>query len=102
MVAKISKRYVSHRDGPIQPNFMQVMINMIVMGEYRLLLYWRSTKKLKKYGALKLLLTQDHMGLEISKRYSSYSFHPNVSQTLWGHWLPWWNTGFYFSLSLKF
>ncbi len=25
---------------------------------------------------MNFLLTQDHMGLEISKRYSSYSFHP--------------------------
>ncbi len=25
---------------------------------------------------MKFLLTQNHMGLEISKRYASYSFHP--------------------------
>ena len=43
---------------------------------------------------LLLLLTQDHMGLEISKRYSSYSFRP-MSATLWGHWLPWGNIGCY-------
>ena len=30
----------------------------------------------KKYGTLKFLVTQNHMGLEISKRYSSVSFHP--------------------------
>ena len=49
------------------------MTNMIVMVEYtgKLLLFWRPAKN----GTLKYLLTQDHMGLQISKRYS-YRFHP--------------------------
>ncbi len=33
----------------------------------------------KKYGTLKFSLTQDHVGLEISKRYS-YSFHPKSAK----------------------
>ncbi len=45
------------------------MINIIVIGEYGLLL-------LAIYQKLIFLLAQDHMGLEISKDYSSYSFHP--------------------------
>ena len=45
------------------------------MGECRLLLFWRSAKNCKNYGTLKFLWTQDHMGLEISKHYSYYSFH---------------------------
>ncbi len=32
-------------------------------------------RKLKYYGTLKCLLTQDHMGLKITNRHSSYSFH---------------------------
>ncbi len=52
---------------------------MLVMGEYKLLLFWRYAKNWKIYGTLKFLLTEDHMGLEIV------------------HWLPWWNTctGYY-------
>ncbi len=34
----------------------------------------------KFYGTLKFWLTQNHMGLEISKRYSSYSFHPIIAK----------------------
>ncbi len=45
-------------------------------GEYQLLLFWWSTQFIKIYDALKLLLTQDHTGLEISKSYSSYTFDP--------------------------
>ncbi len=41
------------------------MTNMIDMGEYKLFLIWRSAKSKKFYGTLKVLLTQDHMGLEI-------------------------------------
>ncbi len=46
------------------------------MGEYRLLLFWRFAKNQKFYATLKCLLAQDRVGLEISKLYSSYSFHP--------------------------
>ncbi len=51
------------------------MINMLVVGEHtsRLLLFGDLPKF---YGTLKSLLTQDHMGLEISKRYSSTVFYP--------------------------
>ena len=37
--------------------------------------FFSDLPKIKKYGTLKFLSTQSHMGLEISKRYSSYSFH---------------------------
>ncbi len=55
------------------------MTNMIVMGEYRQLLL----EFLLTYGAgnFKTLHLQ---------------FSSDVSQTLWGHWLPWYNTGYYF------
>ncbi len=46
-------------------------------GGYRLLLSWRSVRFKQNYGTLKFLLTQDHIGLEISKRFS-YSFHPET------------------------
>ncbi len=49
-----------------EPNFM---VNKAVMGEYKVM-------EEKFCGTLKFLLTQDYMGLEISKRYSSYSFYP--------------------------
>ncbi len=45
---------------------------MVVMGEYRLLLF----------DGLKVLLTQDHMGPEIQKRYSSYSFYPMSANSM--------------------
>ena len=46
------------------------MIVMLVIGEYRLLLLLT-----KNYGTLKFFLTQDHMELEVSKRYFSTSFN---------------------------
>ena len=51
------------------------MINMLVMEEYRLLLFREICQKCQFYDTLKFLLIQDHMGLEISKCYYSYSFH---------------------------
>ena len=54
-----------------QQNFM---VNMIVMGEYRLLRFWRSAKNCKNYGTLKFFLTQDHMELEISNATSPTVF----------------------------
>ncbi len=79
------------------PNFMKIII---VMGEYRLLqpvLFLAICQKLKILWH-NFLLTQDHMGLEISKRLTDLlQFSSDVSQTLWGHWLPWWNTGYHFS-----
>ncbi len=38
---------------------------------------------------MKFLLTQDHMGLEISKRYSSYSFHLMSAKFYKDIGLPW-------------
>ena len=66
---------------------------------YKLLRFgWSAKLKKKKYGGIKFLLTQDHVVLEISKCYSPYAFHLIAfSQTSWGHWLPWWSTGHYFS-----
>ncbi len=37
----------------------------------------------------KFLLTQDHMQLKIQTPLLRFSF--NLKQTLWRHWLPWWN-----------
>ena len=45
-----------------QPNFL---IRVLVIGEYRLLLFWQSAK-IKILWHFKILLTQDHMGVEIS------------------------------------
>ncbi len=43
---------------------------------------WGDLPHFKHYGTLKVFLTQDHMGLEISKRYSSYTFpDPNTMKT---------------------
>ena len=56
-----------------QRNFM---MNMLLMGEYRLFFFWQSAKEYKFYDTFKLnfLSTQHHIGLEISAYYSSYSF----------------------------
>ena len=43
---------------------------------YDIVFFFRSARNSKYYGTLKCLLTQDHMGLEMSKCYSSYSFRP--------------------------
>ncbi len=57
-----------------QPNFM---INMLVIGEcrlLRLLAFCTPPPPPNKYSSLNFLLTQDHTGLKMSKHYS-YSFH---------------------------
>ena len=61
---------------PIHLNFIQ---GILIMGQYRLLLFWAICQKFKKkniwhfkiYGILKFFFTQDHMQLEISKCYFS-------------------------------
>ncbi len=68
--------------------YVQFMINMLVMGECRLLHFCRFAKLNIFYGTWKLLLTQDHMGLEISTLLL-LQFSSDLTQTLWGHWLPW-------------
>ena len=69
---KSSKGCCSHRFIQFQPNFI---VSMLVM-TYLLLLFWLAAKIKNKKGTLTILLSQDHMGLEISKPYSSYSFDP--------------------------
>ncbi len=73
------------------------------MREYRLLLFDELSNN---YGTLIFfffLLTQDHMGLEISKRYSSYSIRFMSAKFYEDIELPWWNTGYFFSCqSAKF
>ncbi len=49
---------------------------MLVMREFRLQLFLAICQNLKPLWHVEILLTQNHMGLEISKRYSSYNFHP--------------------------
>ncbi len=49
---------------------------MLVTREFRLELFLAIFQNLEFYGTLNFLLAQKRMGLEISKRYSSYSFHP--------------------------
>ncbi len=52
------------------------MINILVMGEYRLLLFLAIYPKLKLlWHFVKFMLTQDDTGLEISKYFSPYGFH---------------------------
>ncbi len=46
------------------------------MGENNLILLWVVCQKLRNLWHFEFWLTQDHIGLEISKCYSSYSFHP--------------------------
>ena len=72
-------------------------------GLITLLLTWRSGKSEKFYGTLKIFKTQDHMGLEISKSYSSYRFHLMSAKRNEDIGLLWCNTGCYFSCqSAKF
>ncbi len=47
----------------------------MIWGWYRLLLVLAVCQKLKILWHLKFFSTQDHMGLQLSKRFSSYSFH---------------------------
>ncbi len=54
------------------PNFM---INMLVVGKYKLLLFG-DLLKIKFVWHFGTCGTQDHIVLEISKRYSPYGFHP--------------------------
>ena len=54
------------------PNFM---INMLVVGKYKLLLFG-DLLKLKFVWHFGSFGTQDHIVLEISKRYSPNGFHP--------------------------
>ncbi len=60
--------------------------------------FWRSAKNKKIiWHFFKLLLTQGHMGLGISKCYSPTVFircQPSFMRTLV---IIWWNTGYYFS-----
>ena len=44
--------------------------------------------------------TQDHMGPDIFKTLLLLQFSSDASQTLWEHYLPWWNTGYHFSWQL--
>ncbi len=59
-----------------QPNFME---NMVIRGEYRVIHGFGDMPNLK------FLFTQDHMGLEISKRHSSYSLYPMSTPRLYDH-----------------
>ena len=54
-----------------QPNFMD---SMLIRGDYRLLHFWRSSKK-KKYGSLKVLLIQDQ---EVGKGWKFENVTPTV------------------------
>ncbi len=73
-----------------QQNFM---INMIVMGEYRLLLILAICQKLKILWQI-FLNTEPYEAGNFKMLLLQFSF--DVSQVLWGHWLAWWNTGYYF------
>ncbi len=84
-----------------QPSFIQ---SIIIRGWYRLLRYLAICQNLKKIlwpfsvnTNSNILLTQEHMGLEIFKTLLLLQFWSDVNQTLWGYWLPWWNTSCYFS-----
>ncbi len=57
-------------------SFNQALWKVIIRREYRLLLFGSLPQIKKNYGALNFFLTQDYMGVEISKCYSSYSFDP--------------------------
>ncbi len=59
----------------LQPKFM---INILVIGEYRLLLFWAICQTFKILW--QFLLTQDNMGLEISKRHFAYSVYPILAK----------------------
>ncbi len=46
------------------------------MREYRLITFLAICQKLKILWRFEIFLTHNNIGLEISKRYSPYSFHP--------------------------
>ncbi len=44
---------------------------------------------------MKVFLTQDHMGLEISKHYSDDNFHLMSAKLHVDNGLAWWDTGYF-------
>ena len=86
---KIFKRLLVPVFIPFQPNFME---SMVIRGEYRLavILFGRSANKKKKYGHLQFLLTRSGTGN--FKMLLLLQFSSNLTETLPGHWLQWWNT----------
>ncbi len=74
MGATISKRYSSYNFHLIWAKLYE---NKLIMGGIKKFKRFGDLPKIKHfYGTLKFLSTQDHMGLEISKCYSPYSFDP--------------------------
>ena len=93
MVAKFSKRYFSHSFGLISTKLYD---KYVIHGKIEAIIFLSICQKLKILWHFKILLTRDHMGLEISKRCSSQSFETVE------HWLPWWNTWWNFWQQAKF
>ena len=91
MGAQISKRCFSHNSDRFHPNFMT---NMIVRGNI-CYYFFGDLQKNKTFMVLwnfQPHMSLDHMGLEFQN-----ATPPTVfiwCQTLWGHWLQWWNTGY--------
>ncbi len=73
MGTKISKHYFSHSFGLTSTKLYDKCDSH---GGLQTIPALCDLPQVKKIWRLKLLLTQDHIGLKISKRYSHYNFHP--------------------------
>ncbi len=51
----------------------------------------------KKYGSSNFFVNTEPYRTRNFKTLPFLRFSSDLSQTLWGHWLLWWNTGCYFS-----
>ncbi len=71
---RFSKGCSSHSFCPISAKLYGK--NMVIKGEYRLVNLLAICQTLKILWHFEHFLTEDHMRLEISKHYSSFSFHP--------------------------
>ncbi len=80
--SKMSKRYSYTLQFFIgtYPNFMT---NKVIMGEYKVMDILAIRQKIKILWDLEILVTQDHMGLEIQNATHPTVFLYNLGETLW-------------------
>ena len=88
-----SRRYSFNSFIRFQPNSIQSIIIRDNIGCYFLAI----CHKLKILWHFEMFVNTGACGAGNFKTLLILQFSSDVSQTLWGHWLSWWNTGYYFS-----
>ena len=95
-----SQNFKSLRLPQFRFDFTQTLnSHMIVMGEYSLLITFLAIcQKIKNSMALwNFFVNTGPYGAGNFQKIFLLQCSFDVSQTLWGQWLPWWNTGYYSS-----